>query len=216
MRRVAASILGVALLGVLVVGTASADTSEPTEPFDQTTASASGPWTDPTSTLTYDVAVDVTRSELTGELSAAMSFSRFDPTIVCDIGDPTDPDDDLVGADFSFVGTGSAPDVRLSVDSRLASAVGTATVLGQEQWRDECGNTTIGATRSFVISIDLTATSNTTRDRARSTEVLADGTILVRSYSLAIRSAEGFLTIDGVTSPATGAILRQSMTIRTR
>lgn len=216
MRRVAASIVGVVLLGSLVVGTVAADTGEPTEPYDRTTASAFAPWTDPSTGTVYDVGVEFTTEAISGTRTALFVFSSFDPTFVCDIGDPADPEDDLAGRTFSFEGMAADADVAIVIGSRLSSAAASAVVTGQETWVDECGTTTTGATRSFAIALEMAATGATDRGRARTTEVLPDGTQILRTYTSATRSSTGTLTIDDADIAAQGSIYHQTMAIRTR
>jgi hypothetical protein len=214
MRRIIRATTAASILtAVLATGT-FADTSEPTEPYDTFSASAFGSWTDPADSSTYDIGIEITHDLLGGASTALFAFSSFDPTYVCDVGDPADPDDDTTGRDFEVQATATTG-VVLTIADRLASATASATVTGQEVWRDECGGVQTGATRTFDVSLSTKATGAIDRSRGRTVEVLADGTKLVRTYGGQSRASAGSFAVDAAASDATGSIYQQTMTIRT-
>jgi len=215
MSRIIRAATAASILAVAVATGAYAETGEPTVPFDTFTASAFGPWTDPGDGSTYDIGIEISHDTLGGASSALFVFSSSDPTYICDVGDPADPEDDVTGRDFEMNATATSG-ILLTIGDRLASAVASATVTGQETWRDECGNVQTGLTRTFQISLSTTATTSLERGRGRTVEVLADGSKLVRTYGSQSRSSAGSFAVDGVASDATGSIYEQSMSIRTR
>ena len=213
MHRIVRAATAASILALTFAAVASADTGEPTTPYDRFTASAFGSWTDPTDSTVYDVGIEITHDTLGGGSTALFTFGSYDSTYVCDIGDPADPDDDIVGRQFSVQATATSG-IDLTIGDRLASAVASATVSGQETWQDECNNVQTGATRTFDIALSTTATSSLSRSKDRTVEVLPDGTKLTRSYGLLQRSAAGSFSVDGIASTATGDIYEQTMSIR--
>jgi hypothetical protein len=213
MHRLVRAATAASILAVTFATAAQADTGEPTTPFDRFTASAEGVWTDPTNGSAYDAGIEITHDTLGGGSTALFVFRSYDPTYVCDIGDPADPEDDIIGRAFSVTATATSG-IDLTIGDRLSSAVASATVTGQEVWEDECNNVQTGATRTFQISVSTSATTPLVRSKDRTVEVLADGTKLTRTYGLLMRSAAGSFSVDGASSVGTGDIYEQTMAIR--
>ena len=215
MVRIVRAASAALLLTVALATSALADTSEPTTPYDTFTASAFGDWTDPTDGTIYGVGLEITHDTLGGASTALFVFNSFDSTYVCYVGDPADPDDDITGREFEMKATATSG-IDLTIGARLATAEASATVSGQETWRDECGGVQTGATRTFEIALSTAATSPITRGRDRTVEVLPDGSQLVRTYGLLSRSSAGSFSVDDVDSDATGDIYEQTLAIRAR
>ena len=213
MHRLVRAATAASILAVTFSTAAMADTGEPTTPYDRFTASAFGLWTDPTDGTTYDVGIEITNETVSGDRTALFSYRSYDPTYVCDIGDPADPDDDTVGRALSIQATATSG-IQITIGDRLSSAAASATVTGQERWEDECEQSGTGATRTFQIALSISATTPIARSKDRTVEVLADGTKIVRNYALLMRSAVGSFSVDGVRSDATGDTYEQSMEIR--
>jgi hypothetical protein len=213
MHRFVRAATAASILAVTFATVALAESGEPTTPFDRFTASAFGTWTDPSDGSVYDVGIEITHETLGGDSTALFSFGSDDPTYVCDIGDPADPDDDIMGRQFAVHATATSG-IDLAIDDRLAAAVASATVTGQETWQDECNNVETGATRTFEISLATSATTPLSRSKDRTVEVLPDGSKLVRTYATLLRSAAGSFSVDDATSAATGDIYEQTMAIR--
>lgn len=215
-RRIFRGLMIGSLLPLLLTTAVSADTGEPTDPYDRSVGTASFLWTDPSTSMEYDATLTFTRDNLAGHNTAEFDFGYYDSEFVCDPGTPEDPDDDVAGAQVFFHGTAEGAGVTFAIGPMLPSAAGNAIVSGATVVRDECGNEMeIGDTRTFEVSIDLVATSALQRGTGRTVARPPDSPVtIIRIYKTEVRDAAGGVTVDGTSADATWANLyRQRLDI---
>jgi hypothetical protein len=206
MARVRISIVLALVFSLLAVGAVVADTVEPTDPYDETMATAWFLWTDSTSGIEYEAQVSVGVDELTDTPKASMIFARVIEEESCNNWSFFRVEAAASGAGVAFAGR-----------NNLASASGSGTVSGAEIMRDGCDVETVGPLRTFDVSIDLTATSRVSRDQFRSVDELEDGTKITRHYRSTFAQAVGMVSVDGVTYQLLDAsISNQSLAVRIR
>jgi hypothetical protein len=193
-RRSGLSVAFTVLLGLALAAPVAADTSSPPD-GNQHQADASAFWQD--GDLSYTARARFVDDHFNGSTYLFVSIISAEP-LTCDNGTPEDLTDDFAGSNLiEFYGEDFAPSI--AIDGKLGSAIGGGTAAGRTQQYNECTGSSSSFEASHTVTLDMFATSRTTRSRGRSVAENPDGTRTISTMTMTSRVAGGIMVVDDVT-----------------